>query len=445
MPTPSLVNIPFITAPNVLFSQIPESGAGDFVVSRTTSPDSGQSTRVNAAGFIELVADNVARLDYPLGGAANGCPALLVEPAATNSIRNNSMVGASAPNTLPTNWSNAGSGLTRQSVVTGTLNGIPYVDIRISGTANNAFHDVFWDASNIIAASVGQNWAASCYLQIIAQPNPPVSYNLAMREFNSGGGFLSVFTGPSLSISTTSFNRFSFTRALNQATVAFVHPSLFLGLVNGQTYDFTIRIGYPQMEIGSVATSVIHTTTAAITRGADVIRKTSITSLIGQSEGAVYFEVEVTDEARNKWFCTLDSASGSFIQMWVNPTRQINVQIQNNSSVVMTQLTSSALTVGYHKIAFAYNTATNGCIMYIDGVQNPAATTRTVVAPGLPAFNNMSFGTYLSTTVDTLKAHVRAGLVYPNRISDLDLEFLTAPVTYTTYAQMANALSYILP
>jgi hypothetical protein len=82
--------------------------------------------------------------------------------------------------------------------------------------------------------------------------------------------------------------------------------------------------------------------------------------------------------------------------------------------------------------------------MYIDGVQNPVAT-RTVVAPGLPAFNNMSFGTYFSTTTDTLKGRVRAGAVYPNRISNLDLEFLTAPVTYTTYAQMANALSYILP
>jgi hypothetical protein len=179
------------------------------------------------------------------------------------------------------------------------------------------------------------------------------------------------------------------------------------------------------MELGGVATSVIPTTTAAITRGADVIRKTGITSLIGQSEGTVYFEVEVTDEARNKWFFTLDSASNSFIQAWISPTRTINIQIQNNASIVMTALVSSALTVGYHKVAFAYNSATNGCIMYIDGAQNPVAT-RTVVAPGLPAFNNMSFGTYLSTTADTLKAHVRAGAVYPNRLSDTELATLTA-------------------
>jgi hypothetical protein len=186
------------------------------------------------------------------------------------------------------------------------------------------------------------------------------------------------------------------------------------------------------------------TTTARITRAADLIRKTGITSLIGQSEGTVYFEVEVTNEARPKWFFTLDSGSNSFIQAWISSSRTINIQIQNNASIVMVVLASSALTVGYHKVAFAYNTATNGCIMYIDGVQNPVAT-RTVGSPGLPTFNNFTFGSYLSTTADTLKAHVRAGAVYPNRISDLDLEFLTAPVTYTTYAQMANALSYILP
>jgi hypothetical protein len=182
----------------------------------------------------------------------------------------------------------------------------------------------------------------------------------------------------------------------------------------------------PQLETGSIATSYIPTTTQAITRNTDVIRKTGITSLIGQSEGTVYFEVEVTDEARNKWFCTLDSSSTSFIQMWISTTRQISVQIQNSSSVVMSTLTSSALSVGYHKVAFAYNTATNGCTMYIDGVQNPVST-RTIVAPGLPAFNDMSVGNFRSSTSDTLKAHIRADAVYPNRLTDPQLQALTTP------------------
>jgi hypothetical protein len=112
--------------------------------------------------------------------------------------------------------------------------------------------------------------------------------------------------------------------------------------------------------------------------------------------------------------------------MWISSSRTVNVQIQNNASVVMVVLASSALTVGYHKVAFAYNTATNGCIMYIDGVQNPVAT-RTVVAPGLPAFNDMSVGSFRTSTSDTLKAHVRADALYPNRLSDTELAALTTP------------------
>lgn len=447
MPTPSLVNIPFITAPNVLFSQIPESGAGDFAVTRATTPDAGRSTRVNASGLIELVPDNVARLDYPLGGAVNGCPALLVEAAATNGIRNNSMAGAVAgsPGTLPTGggWSTLLRELTQTIVGAGTENGIAYIDIRFSGTATSTnVVEIRYESNTQIVASSGQVWTNSIYLKKIAEPNPPNDYQLSIYERDSGGGFVAF--GALTIVPTTTIQRFTQTRTLSGATTASVQPALFFNVTNGQYYDFTIRIGYPQMERGTVATSVIHTTTAAVTRSADVIRKTNIPFLIGQSEGTVYFEVEVTAEVRDRWIFSLDSAANSFIQGYITTARVLGVSISNAGGVVMTALNSSVLSVGYHKVAFAYNTATNGCEMFIDGVQNPVAS-RTVTGAGLPEFNNFTFGSYFSTQNDTLRGHVRAGSLYPNRLSDLRLEFLTAPVTYTTYAQMANALSYILP
>jgi hypothetical protein len=424
MSTPSLLNIPYRLKAGTLYSQIPETGLGDFTVTRATSPVNNLSTRVNSLGFIELVNDNVPRLDYPLGGAVNGCPALLVEPAATNGIRNNSMVGAVAgsPGLLPTNWTNAGSGLTRQSIVTGTLNGIPYVDIRISGTANNVFHDVFWDVSNIIAASVGQNWVASCYLQIIAQPNPPVSYAFAMREFNSGGGFLGVFTGPTLSISTTSFNRFSFTRALNQATVAFVHPSLFINLVNGQAYDFTIRIGYPQMEIGSVATSVIHTTTQAIARGADVIDKTGIASLIGQTEGTIYVEAFIPK---------IPSAFVVGISNGLQVTEAVYLQVQTNlalsvlirsgGTIAGPSIASANWSAGLNKVAFTYGAGS--CSLVLNGGSPVPATVTNV-----PTCNRITLGSRVDVPGTlSLTDRIRAAAIYPNRLSNAELIALTTP------------------
>ena len=81
LPSLEIVPAKYNVSTNTLLSQIPIDGTGDFTVTRATSPTTGQSTRVNALGQIELVADNVPRLDYPIGG---GCPALLVEPSAVN-------------------------------------------------------------------------------------------------------------------------------------------------------------------------------------------------------------------------------------------------------------------------------------------------------------------------------------------------------------------------
>jgi hypothetical protein len=424
MSTPSLLNVPYRLKAGTLYSQIPETGLGDFAVTRATSPTTNRSTRVNSLGFIELVNDGVPRLDYPLGGAVNGCPALLVEPAATNLVPNglsyNASTGALYDTTVTDSPATGiNSARVTKNEASGTIRYANQTFSAIALSANTAYtiSQFFKFDGHTFATSLEQNnsaqWGPVSWNQVINLASTGVtlgtSTNCTGSVENYGNGWyrvsVRVTTGATISGSTT-------------VSVLSILPS---ALSTGQGFLASL----PQLETGSVATSYIHTNSASITRAADVIRKTSITSLIGQSEGTVYFEVEVTDEARNKWFFTLDSASNSFIQAWISTSRTINIQIQNNASIVMVALVSSALTVGYHKVAFAYNAATNGCIMYIDGVQNPVAT-RTVGSPGLPAFNNFTFGSYLSTTVDTLKAHVRAGAVYPTRISDAELALLTA-------------------
>ena len=63
-----------------LYSVLPANGDGDFNATRGSS-----ATRVNKDGFIESVATNVPRLDYPLiDGVVQDCPALLLEPQRTN-------------------------------------------------------------------------------------------------------------------------------------------------------------------------------------------------------------------------------------------------------------------------------------------------------------------------------------------------------------------------
>ena len=85
-----------------------------------------------------------------------------------------------------------------------------------------------------------------------------------------------------------------------------VHSATVVGLgITRKTYTFTPTAGIlvitvtgtctnAQLEAGSYATSYIPTTSASVTRNADVINKTGISSLIGQTEGTVFLEVENT-------------------------------------------------------------------------------------------------------------------------------------------------------
>lgn len=79
---PSLALVPSGYKASKVYSVLPTDGSGDFTFTR-----SGNATRVNSEGLIELVSSNVPRLNYPLiDGVVQGCPSLLLEPQRTNLV-----------------------------------------------------------------------------------------------------------------------------------------------------------------------------------------------------------------------------------------------------------------------------------------------------------------------------------------------------------------------
>jgi hypothetical protein len=401
-----------------LYSQIPESGLGDFVVSRTTTPTANRSTRVNAQGFIETVADNVPRLDYPLGGIAAGCPALLVEPAATNQIRNNTMVGAVAgtPGTLPTNHSTTLNGLTRTIVGVGSENGVDYIDVQVSGTATGSSFVYLFETGTQIVAAQGQTWTNSMWMKQIADVggNRPAA-RVTIYENTSGGVYLGE---GSLSVAlTSSLTRFSFTRTLVNALTARVIPAFQFFLNVGTTYNFTIRIGLPQMELGSVATSVIPTTTQAITRGVETISKTGVSSLIGQTEGTIYVELDMRNFVSNTMACFVSDGTG---------LNSISVQIfapPNSIRVGISRLGVGQIDFivpmpsGVNKVALGY--AQNNVAIYLNGTS--VATSAVCL---IPATSRVDLGSRIGTG-SYLNDRIRSLAIYPTRLTNAQLQALT--------------------
>lgn len=207
---------------------------------------------------------------------------LLVEEARTNGIRNNSMQGAVAgtPGTRPTNWGAPTlAGLTTQIVGIGTVAGIDYIDIRLFGTTTGTtFTFCNPEAAGQIAAAQGQAWTSSFFLAVVGGSTAGLTL-LRTLILESDAALATVTSGPSSDLRpvlTSTLSRIALTYTLPSATAAWVSTRIN-GTVAaiGAVVDLTLRIGWPQLEQGGFATSPIRTTSAAVTRGSEIVTLTA--------------------------------------------------------------------------------------------------------------------------------------------------------------------------
>ncbi len=274
------------------------------------------ATYFAANGILTTAATNEVRFDYdPSTYIGRG---ILIEESRTNSIRNNTMVGAVAgtPGTLPTNWNVSGLGtLTQQVVGTGTVNGINYVDIRLSGTTSTTQVAIRFDFNNVIAAANGQTWAFSWWQSVVAGSTANLTPQApSMLFYDAGAGFLGGigFTAATFN-STSNFTRQSGSATIATANTAFIQPQINFLFASGAAIDITLRIGLPQLEQGAFATSVIPTTTTALTRAADVASVNTLSPWYNASASTIYAEVAVPQLGRAARPWTVDDGSMSNI------------------------------------------------------------------------------------------------------------------------------------
>jgi hypothetical protein len=430
MPTPSLLIVPARFKTGKMYSQIPTSGDGDFTVTRNTT-----ATRLNDAGAIESVASGIPRLDYSVSGFVTGCPALLVEPAATNQIRNNSNAGAvtgTPGGTLPTNWTEALVGLTRSVIALGTENGVPYIDVRLSGTANASAASLNFESTTQIVATSGQVWTNSVYLKSIAAPNPYANVRVGMIDRTSGGVFIATGQGSDLTLTST-LNRFSLTRALSSgSTVARVQPNVVFNLVSGTAYDFTVRIGYPQMELGSVATSVIPTTAGTGSRSADVISVSgAVSGSIGQTAGTAYLEIVAvsgTNSGRVLSLTESGAPTNNRIAFTIDASNhRLEVIVRSSGSITNGSIGSSAATLlvnGVNKIAYAYDGVAGSNALAING---SVVATNSQTLAFTQALSRVNVAILESDLTVATNQRIRAVALYTTRLTNAELATLTTP------------------
>lgn len=404
----SLLIIPSGYKAGVAYAELPANGNGDLTWARNSV-----ANRTQSDGNIGSVAANVPRLSYMYGS----CPALLLEPQRTNSIRNSTMQGAStSPSTLPTNWASVNNGITHTIVGVGTENEIPYVDVRFNGTATGTDTTLRFESNTQIVASSGQTWASTFYTKLISASSAPLSYSIGAYQRTSIGTFVDIIATPFTPTST--LTRVSNVVTISNVTVARVQPTFLATITNGASYDFTIRIAAPQMELGAFATTWINTTNAAATRLVDTFTRNNIyiNGLISASGGTWYVEL------RNNVAYTRDTFTvGLFISDTTNITSN-NINIRNGGGGAV-RLSINKVIAGVSTALYMTTTNTVKLAIKWNG------TSADIFENGVKVISATSF---TPTVMENLGLNtgmapyfIQAMALYPTPLSDAQCQALT--------------------
>jgi len=177
-----------------------------------------------------------------------------------------------------------------------------------------------------------------------------------------------------------------------------------------------------QVELGPIATSYIPTTTASVTRNKDDISLGSASSLIGQTEGTIYLEVDWR-LASGVSQVLLDASNGTGNnRMLLYKAADNNfymLAFANGVSATFQGVGSSGFS-GIQKIAFAYKT--DDFELYRNGSSISSDTSGSLSA--LATLTDIDIGQFYDTG-NQANMWIRAVALYPKRLSDAEAQALT--------------------
>ena len=292
---------------------------------------------------------NIARIDY-----STGSPALLVEPQRTNLLTyseqfDDASWAANATITANTSISPdgtqnadtiAGSGFIGKTIVQTGIH--TFSVFAKAGTSNEMRLNVFDGTTDRgVYYNLSNGTITSSYGTIIASDIVP---------YGNGWFRISITTNNAV-ISYVQIHR-------DSAQTCFIYGA--------------------QLEAGYYPTSYIPTTSASVTRNQDVISKTGISSLIGQTEGTLFFDLE-NNLGLDSTILTIDDGTNNnrFLLYTDSSTGYFNLFVASGGTGYDQ---ASTIVSNNGKFAIAYNGS--GFVVYRNGVS--------IISTNFPIPINMS-------------------------------------------------------
>jgi hypothetical protein len=308
---------------------------------------------------------DIPRIDYTGGG----CPSILLEPLRTNIVLrseefdNNTSFVKNLSSISPNNTTAPDGTLTADTWTGDGASGVHHLTQTASATSGVAY------TQSVFAKKDTNN-----FLQILGTTTIYDSDSWANFDLDNGdvGN-----VGTSATATITDFGNGWYRCTMTAtATATASDNGFFLWLINsatspraeGNSLATSVHLWGAQLEAGAYPTSYIPTTTATVTRNADVISKTGISDLIGQTEGVLFIETAAlnNDLTGNRSISISDGSSDNRIGINYNST-------SNNIQTVVTVAGVTQTSINYvladetdfAKIALRYRV--NDITLWVNG------------------------------------------------------------------------------
>jgi len=355
--------------------------------------ESGATT--GKAGLLE----DSPRFDYS-GGAS--CPSLLLEPSRSNLVGqseyidswNNYTSGNGAAPTITTNYIESPEGIVNAT----------RLQLETNGTSST-------DASGVLQSIALDG--SSTYI-----------FSFWIKSNSGSSAELSTFINSSFGVqftATTEWQRLDFEVVSNST-----NPRNF-GIVARGNYHQSVDVSFwgAQLEQGSYPTSYIpNHSGGSETRNADECTKTTISGLIGQTEGTIYCEFEYNGAADSGVFNRIIGLGTGVTQNRIllaknDTTAELVAFAVTGGTTQVFQAIAGTSIIGHHKVAISYKA--NEYKVYLDGQLKFTDTSASV-----PATTDVYIGTAEDgTTNNELGGVVKQSIIYKEVLSEDNCKALT--------------------
>lgn len=346
----SLIITPNAYKENKLFALKPQSGNGDLTWTRN-----GGGTRTNSQGLIENVLANVPRLDYSQGS----CPSILLEPQRTNLVTDSETYSSTWGSNFTSITKNllSPSGIDNASTMINNVGANTSIFKLIPVVSGNTYKFTFY------IKKISGSWASTNALQLYAW-GPAV----ASPSYTNIG-----------TIVTTNWVRYTHTFTASSTGNAYCQ------LISNELHTF--GLWGAQLEAGEYPTSYIPTTSATVTRVADVAGKTGISDLIGQNEGTLFLEIQALyDDSKYSLFSIFGSSSNKIAIGYNNTLNTLYFEYRVNSQyLINSNIPGSVVKTNNNKIIVKYKSGEQS--VFINGVKTNLGTFTNAFTETLNNFN----------------------------------------------------------